>query len=100
MSDSLLTRFPLQKPPQSADTKSKTGEDVSLHLFSHAYETIFLLCTLECTTDLHVAHEDLIRAELKRCADEIASVDLSMQTIRDIIRKSMKQDNKKEHPHA
>lgn len=38
-----------------------------------------------------VAHEDLIRAELKRCADEIASVDLSMQTIRDIIRKSTRQ---------
>ena len=31
-------------------------------------------------------HEELIRKELKRCADEIASVDLSMQTIRDIIR--------------
>ena len=31
-------------------------------------------------------HEKLIRDELKRCADEIASVDLSMQTIRDIIR--------------
>lgn len=33
-----------------------------------------------------LAHEALIRDELKRCADEIASVDLSMQTIRDIIR--------------
>ena len=33
-----------------------------------------------------IPHEDLIRSELKRCADEIASVDLSMQTIRDIIR--------------
>ena len=32
-----------------------------------------------------VAHEELIRSELKRCADEIASVDLSMQTIRDMI---------------
>lgn len=31
-------------------------------------------------------HEELIRSELKRCADEIASVDLSMQTIREIIR--------------
>lgn len=31
-------------------------------------------------------HENLIRDELKRCADEIASVDLSMQTIRDIIK--------------
>ena len=31
-------------------------------------------------------YEKLIRSELKRCADEIASVDLSMQTIRDIIR--------------
>ena len=30
----------------------------------------------------------MIRKELKRCADEIASVDLSMQTIREIIEES------------
>lgn len=30
-------------------------------------------------------NEQLIREELKRCADEIASTDLSMQTIRDIL---------------
>lgn len=30
-------------------------------------------------------HEDLIRRELRRCADEIASTDLSMQTIRELI---------------
>lgn len=34
----------------------------------------------------NVEHEKTIRNELKRCADEIASVDMSMQTIRDIIR--------------
>lgn len=34
-------------------------------------------------------NEKLIRGELKRCADEIASVDLSMQTIRDIIRENL-----------
>lgn len=33
-----------------------------------------------------ISHERTIRAELKRCADEIASVDMSMQTIRDILR--------------
>ncbi|MCD7724024.1 MAG: RelA/SpoT domain protein [Clostridiales bacterium] len=33
----------------------------------------------------NVPHEGLIRSELKRCADEIASLDLSMQTIRDIL---------------
>lgn len=32
----------------------------------------------------NVPHEEIIRSELKRCEDEIASVDLSMQTIRDI----------------
>ncbi len=32
------------------------------------------------------AHEALIREELKRCADEIASVDLSMQAIRDFLK--------------
>lgn len=34
-----------------------------------------------------VKNEKLMRDELKRCADEIASVDMSMQTIRDAIQK-------------
>ena len=38
-----------------------------------------------------IPNEKLIRNELKRCADEIASTDLSMQTIRDIIRESLTQ---------
>ena len=33
-----------------------------------------------------LTYEKLIPNELKRCADKIAAVDLSMQTIRDIIR--------------
>ncbi len=33
----------------------------------------------------HIKNEEIIRSELKRCADEIASVDLSMQTIKDLI---------------
>ncbi len=33
-----------------------------------------------------VKSEALIRSELKRCADEIASADLSMQTIREILK--------------
>lgn len=33
-----------------------------------------------------IADEALIKSELKRCADEIASVDISMQTIREIIK--------------
>lgn len=33
-----------------------------------------------------VANRDVIASELKRCADELASCDLSMQTIRDLIR--------------
>lgn len=32
-----------------------------------------------------IEHERTIRGELKRCADEIASVDVSMQTLRDLI---------------
>lgn len=32
-----------------------------------------------------IRHEKTIRDELKRCADEIASVDVSMQTLRDLI---------------
>ncbi len=35
-------------------------------------------------------NEKLIHSELKRCADEIASADISMQTIRDIIRENIK----------
>ena len=35
----------------------------------------------------HIRNTSLIVAELKRCADEIASTDLSMQTIRDLIHK-------------
>ena len=31
-----------------------------------------------------VPHEHLVREDLKRCADEIASVDLSMETIREL----------------
>lgn len=35
-----------------------------------------------------VRHEAVIRGELKRCADEIASIDISMQTLRELIQKS------------
>lgn len=34
----------------------------------------------------HIEHERIIREELKRCADEIASLDMSMQTLRDVLR--------------
>lgn len=37
-----------------------------------------------------VANPELIGRELKRCADELASCDLSMQTIRNLIRKQPK----------
>lgn len=33
-----------------------------------------------------IRHPELISAELKRCADELAACDVSMQTIRDLIR--------------
>ncbi|MCD8018735.1 MAG: RelA/SpoT domain protein [Clostridiales bacterium] len=33
----------------------------------------------------YVEHEKIIREELKHCADDIASVDMSMQTIRNLI---------------
>ena len=33
----------------------------------------------------HIANSDLIVAELKRCADELAACDVSMQTIRNLI---------------
>lgn len=36
-----------------------------------------------------IPNEKIIRQELRRCADEIASVDLSMQTIREVIQNSL-----------
>lgn len=36
----------------------------------------------------HIPHEKTICAELRRCADEIASVDVSMQALRDILREN------------
>lgn len=36
----------------------------------------------------HIENQELIVAELKRCADELASCDLSMSTIRELIEKS------------
>lgn len=38
-----------------------------------------------------VPHTELIRRELKRCADEIASIDLTMQTIQELILEEEKQ---------
>ena len=38
----------------------------------------------------NIKDETLIRSELKRCADEIASIDLSMQTIKDLIQNDEK----------
>ena len=38
-----------------------------------------------------VAHEALVKEELKRCADEIASVDFSMQTIRDCLKNNFQE---------
>lgn len=35
-----------------------------------------------------IENEELIRSELKRCADEIAATDMSMQTIRDMLEKN------------
>ena len=40
----------------------------------------------------------LISEELKRCADELASTDLSMQTIRDMIADTGKETNPDENP--
>lgn len=33
----------------------------------------------------NIPHESLVRSELKRCADEIASIDMTMQTLRELI---------------
>lgn len=40
----------------------------------------------------NVADQALIVRELKRCADEIASTDLSLQTIRELIEAPVKED--------
>ena len=38
--------------------------------------------------DISGSNTDLLVSELKRCADELASTDVSMQTLRDMIRGS------------
>ena len=35
-----------------------------------------------------IKNQELIESELKRCADELAACDVSMETIRDLIRQS------------
>lgn len=40
--------------------------------------------------------EELIRKELKRCADEIAATDMSMQTIRDMLESGFCEESKKD----
>ena len=40
----------------------------------------------EMTYKRTIASRELVQAELKRCADELASCDITMQTIRDLIR--------------
>ena len=40
----------------------------------------------EMTYKKNIASKELISSELKRCADELASCDVTMQTIRDLIR--------------
>jgi putative GTP pyrophosphokinase len=39
----------------------------------------------------NIKNQELIVEELKRCADEIATTDLNMQTIRNMIEKGEKQ---------
>lgn len=41
----------------------------------------------------NIPNQALIVQELKRCADEIASTDLSLQTIRELIEAPMKEEN-------
>jgi putative GTP pyrophosphokinase len=40
----------------------------------------------------HIQHQELIVEELKRCADELAACDLSMQTIRNLIKENDKKE--------
>lgn len=68
--------------------KIKEGDGKDLHA-----EIQIRTIAIDCWASLEhqikykkeLAGEQMIREELKRCADEIASTDLSMQTIRDIL---------------
>ena len=57
----------------------------------HVLRTIAMDCWASLEHQLkykkHIKNTELIVDELKRCADEMASTDLSMQTIRDLIQK-------------
>jgi len=77
----------------------------SYHIILRAYGTYYVelqLRTISMDTWASLEHhmrykkevnnEHLIMLELKRCADELASTDISMQTIRDMILGDMKGD--------
>ena len=51
----------------------------------NGYRSYHIILEHEMKYKKNIRHSELISRELKRCADELASCDLSMQTIRDLI---------------
>lgn len=65
------------------------GSDLEHILFEIQIRTIAMDCWASLEHQLkykkHINNTELIEEELKRCADEMASTDLSMQTIKEMI---------------
>ena len=73
--DSVLGFMALGFSVHEADSPSAAADKLDELVKSGEYAVIFLVEN----------YAALIEEELKRCADELASTDLSMQTIRDMI---------------
>ena len=93
--------------PNAENAVSKVNDAVGIRVITSFVDDIYKVADLiEKQQDIHILKikdyvhqmkykknikdEIMIRSELKRCADEIASIDLSMQTIKDLIQNDEK----------
>ena len=82
-------RMPLGCEPQGADDEFPRGFFVEVQLRTISMDTWAALEHHMKYKKAAPANERLIASELKRCADELASTDLSMQALRDLIMESI-----------
>lgn len=78
-------RAPIGCEPTSSDDEPASGFYVEVQLRTISMDTWAALEHHMKYKKKAPAHERLIVSELKRCADELASTDLSMQALRDLI---------------
>ena len=82
-------RAPVHCDPESPDGNTPSGFFVEVQLRTISMDTWAALEHHMKYKKAAPANERLIVSELKRCADELASTDLSMQALRDLIVESV-----------